>query len=91
MLKDTYNVDKVSVILTYDSNGEKIYSQENNKDILGKTDDLAVKSEKLPYVRGALIAVNNIDHETSEKIKEAIAVLLGVSKEKVIVIYNREV
>ena len=91
MLKDTYSIDKASVILTYDTTGEKIYNHENDSDLLMKKDELMVKSEKFPYVRGALIPLNNISPETSEKIREAIAVLLGVSKEKVIVIYDQGV
>ena len=88
MLKDTYSLENVSVILTYDTNGEKFYEHVNNSNLTVKIDEQTIKSEKLPYVRGALIAVNNIDFETSEKIKEAISVLLGISSDKVTVIYN---
>lgn len=87
MLKSTYGFDEVSVILTFDTTGEKIYEPGEDSDIITQNNNL-VKSEKLPYVRGALIAVNSIDIETCEHIKEAIAILLGISKEKVSVIYN---
>jgi len=88
MISDTFSVEKVSVILTYDTTGEKIYEPSKDSKLINSDSEFNVKSEKLPYVRGALIAVDNIDVETSEKIKNAISVLLGISSNKVTVIYN---
>ena len=88
MISDTFAIEKVSVILTYDTNGEKIYEPSKDSKFINSDSESHVKSEKLPYVRGALIAVDNIDVETSEKIKNAISVLLGISSNKVTVIYN---
>ena len=88
MISDTFASEKVSVILTYDTNGEKIYEPSKDSKFINSDSESHVKSEKLPYVRGALIAVDNIDVETSEKIKNAISVLLGISSNKVTVIYN---
>lgn len=88
MISDTFSVEKVSVILTYDTTGEKIYEPSKDSKLINSDSESHIKSEKLPYVRGALIAVDNIDVETSEKIKNAISVLLGISSNKVTVIYN---
>ena len=90
LIEKTYAVDELSVILTYDTYGEKIIDEpiDSEQSVFGENNAPFVKSEKLPYVRGALIAVKNIDENTSNNIKNAIAVLLGINTNKVTVIYN---
>ena len=47
-----------------------------------------VISEKLPYVRGALISAGDIPPQKTEEIQEAVATLLGISSSKVNVIIS---
>ena len=92
LIEKTYSANDVSVILTYDTNGEKITSaqdvdSENSFGISSNRNEPFVISEKLPYVRGVLISADNIDQVQSEQIRSAVATLLGISTSKVNVIY----
>ncbi|MBQ7901999.1 MAG: hypothetical protein IJ365_08580 [Clostridia bacterium] len=96
LIKKTYSLKEVSVILTYDTNGEKITSADYD-DSDGGGDGFVfstentkpfVVSEKLPYVRGALISASDISSEESAEIQKAVATLLGISTSKVDVIYS---
>lgn len=83
-IEDTYNIKHCSVILTYDTNGEKLI--QNNTSTFSS--EPIVKSEKLPYVRGVMISANGINNSISEEICNSVAVLLGVNPSKVTVIYK---
>ena len=89
MLERTYKTKDVSVILTFDTYGEKItvYDSVDNKNIFeNKADEPFVVSEKLPYVRGALISASGIPDSQTSEIQQAVATLLGISSSKVNVI-----
>ena len=99
VIKKTYDVTTVEVIITYDSYGEKIpdYDYERKvsdndniyfkKTLNGKTNNQPfIKTEKLPDVRGALISVSGISENQINDIRLAVSTLLGVSVNKVNVI-----
>ncbi len=84
----TYDIEHCSVILTYDTNGEKVVNNNTKSDMTFSDNSPFVTSEKLPYVRGALISAKGISNTHSLEIRNAVATLLGISDSKVIVIYN---
>ncbi len=90
MIEKTYKINDVSVILTYDTNGEKITSPGSEEDLsFGKSaSEPFIVSEKLPYVRGVLISAKNISKDKSEELQRAVATLLGISSSKVNIIYS---
>ena len=96
LIKKTYSLKEVSVILTYDTNGEKITSADCGDSDSGSdgfvfstaNNQPFVISEKLPYVRGALISASDISSDESAEIQKAVATLLGISTSKVDVIYS---
>lgn len=91
LLEKTYNTDDVSVILTYDTMGEKITTVDeyDSNDVFGGNNrEPFVISEKLPYVRGALISAGDIPPQKTEEIQGAVATLLGISSSKVNVIIS---
>lgn len=91
LLEKTYNTDDVSVILTYDTMGEKITTADeyDSNDVFGGNNrEPFVISEKLPYVRGALISAGDIPPQKTEEIQGAVATLLGISSSKVNVIIS---
>ena len=91
LLEKTYNTDDVSVILTYDTMGEKITTADeydSNDVFSGNNREPFVISEKLPYVRGALNSAGDIPPQKTEEIQEAVATLLGISSSKVNVIIS---
>ncbi|MBQ8525194.1 MAG: hypothetical protein IJ460_00515 [Clostridia bacterium] len=102
-LRETYNLEYAKVIITYDTYGEKVveynYEQtvsdtENTYQKSSVADKSSnqpfVKTEKLPYVRGALVSVSAADENTCFEIRSAVSTLLGVSVNKVNVISGKE-
>lgn len=98
MLKRAYSLEDVSVIITYDTAGEKIienrFEQNSESDSLydsfGKRNsEPFVKGEKLPGVRGALVCAYPLSENSSYEIKNAVSTLLGVSVNRVSVIYKK--
>ena len=91
MIEQTYCVKRVSVIITYDTFGEKITASgpvDTDKLFGTERGEPFVVSEKLPYVRGVLISADNLTQENSEKLQYAVATLLGINSSKVNVIYS---
>lgn len=91
LVEKTYRIKDVSVILTYDTYGEKITAPDTSEtgSVFGSGNSQPfVISEKLPYVRGVLISAKNITFEKSVEIQKAVATLLGINSSKVNVIYS---
>lgn len=88
IIKLTYDIEQCSVILTYDTNGEKVINDTQKSEMSFSSNSPFVTSEKLPYVRGALISAKGINEIDCDEIRSAIATLLGISDSKVTVIYN---
>lgn len=103
----TYHLERADVIITYDTNGEKIIeynyeqtiSDDDNKSkktyqknyVTDKSSDIPfVKSEKLPGVRGVLVSVSGGNEDIYYDIRSAVSTLLGVSVNKVNIIFERE-
>ena len=95
LIMDTYFIENVSVILTYDTNGEKITS---DYDRVSQNDEYTfstgfkepfVTSEKLPYVRGVLISAPYINDSVCDDIVCGVSTLLGINPSKVNVIYQK--
>lgn len=96
VIKSAYSLDEVSVIITYDTAGEKIVEREYTAAASGeKTFSFGtssaqpfVKGEKLPGVRGALVCAYPLSEDLSYDIKNAVSTLLGVPVNRVSVIYK---
>ena len=89
LLKKTYRSKDVSVILTYDTSGEKITQSETKEEksvFSGSGNVPFVVSEKLPYVRGAVVSISEISEDEMIEIQQAVATLLGINSTKVNVI-----
>ncbi len=97
IIKSAYSLDEVSVIITYDTAGEKIVEHEYAAEASGEraysfgSSAAApfVKGEKLPGVRGALVCAYPLSEDLSYDIKNAVSTLLGVSVNRVSVIYKK--
>ena len=91
MVEQTYAVDRVSVIITYDTMGEKITasgSHEKGNIFDNSNNEPFVVSEKLPYVRGVLISAEHLTKDNAKELQVAVATLLGINSSKVNVIYS---
>ena len=97
VIKSTYSLEEVSVIITYDTSGEKIVEREYEAETGGKNTysfgnnaaEPFVRGEKLPGVRGALVCAYPLSENLSYDIKNAVSTLLGVSVNRVSVIYKK--
>lgn len=97
VIKSAYSLDEVSVIITYDTAGEKIVEHEYSGKTSGEkaysfgssADEPFVKGEKLPGVRGALVCAHPLSEDLSYDIKNAVSTLLGVPVNRVSVIYKK--
>ncbi len=88
IIKMTYDIKQCYVILTYDTNGEKVINDKSDNKMTFSANAPFVTSEKLPYVRGALISAKGVSEINCAQIRNAVATLLGISDSKVTVIYN---
>lgn len=97
VIKSTYSLEEVSVIITYDTAGEKIVEREYAAEVSddktysfgNRAAEPFVKGEKLPGVRGALVCAYPLSEDLSYDIKNAVSTLLGVSVNRVSVIYKK--
>ena len=85
VIAENYNIKNCEVIITYDSNGEKILNNKAEEGVIFGGQPF-VKSERLPFARGVLICAGGIDDATSGAIVDAVSVLLGINSSKIAII-----